>query len=136
MCELPPSQIKFVAKKTIVLWGHDDLLGTSVEFLLNTRKQVLDLIRVTDEQGMDGLIQAVNTIQPDVVVLCDQLCSVNDVLPVQLMQDQQWIKLVIINPENNSVEVFSKQKLLIQEDTDLLSIVEGCPRLPCPSENL
>ncbi len=131
-CELPPSQIKVVTKKTIALWGQDDLLGFSVETLLNTRKEYWDVIRIPDYEGVDVLLQQVEKIKPDVIVLYQPKYIHYSTLPLQLMQNQQWIKVVIVNLENNSVEVISKQQVVIQEDSDLLSIVEGCPRLPCP----
>lgn len=132
-CELPPAQLKLVACKTVVLWGHVNLLGHSVESLLNTQK-ALNLIRISEELGVKGLIEEVETSHPDVVVIYQLNSSSNADLPMRLMKNQIWLKVIVVTLENNSVEVFNKQQVWINEPTDLLSIVEGCPRLPCSIE--
>jgi len=133
ICELPPAQQEAATTKTVVLWGHENLLGYSVELLLNTRKG-LDLIKISDSLGVVFLLKQVEKIHPDVVVIYQLNCSSNAELPMRLLQNQARLKVIQVNLENNSVEVFSKQKVVINEGTDLLSIVEGCPRLPCPIE--
>jgi hypothetical protein len=132
-CELPPAQQKFVSRKSVVLWGHENLLGYSVEFLLNTRN-CLDLVRISKDLGVDVLIEQVEKIHPDVVVIYEMNSSDNASLPMRLMKNQVWLKVILVNLENNTVEVFNKQMVQINEGSDLLSIVEGCPRLPCTIE--
>jgi len=134
-CELPPTQIKPVLRKTIVLWGHEDVLGHSVEILLGARKD-WTLVRVPEYRDIDQFCNEVDKIKPDVVVIYNRGFSSDIILPIKLIANHEWIKVVIVNLDNNSVEVVSKQKVVIQEDSDLLSIVEGCPRLPCPADNL
>jgi len=116
-----------------VLWGHENLLGYSVEFLLNSRKD-LELVKLSGEMGAEALIEEVRKTHPDVVVIYQLDCSSNADLPVRLMENQLWLKVILVNLENNSVEVFNKQKVQISESSDLLSIVEGCPRLPCSNQ--
>jgi len=132
-CELPPAKIKHIAKKRVVLWGQEDMLGASVEYLLNISKN-LNLIKISDRSDVNSLIEQVENTHPDVIVIHQADYSDNQDLPMRLMQNQSWLKVIIVNLENNSVEVFNKQKVSINEGSDLLSIVEGCPRLPCINE--
>jgi hypothetical protein len=116
-----------------VLWGRENLLGYSVEFLLNIRSSFV-LVKIPDYMGENELIKQVETIHPDVVVIYQSNYSSNTGLPMRLLQNQIWLKVILVNLENNSVEVFNKQQVWINEASDLLSIVDGCPRLPCPNE--
>jgi hypothetical protein len=116
-----------------VLWGRENMLGCAVESLLNNRNE-LDIIKISEEMGLDALIEKVETCHPDVVVIYQPNSCSNADVPMRLMQNQIWLKVILVNLENNSVEVFNKQQVWINESTDLLSIVEGCPRLPCVNE--
>lgn len=131
LCDVPPAQLKAYAAKTVVLWGHENLLGYSVELLLNTRKD-LELIKISEKLGAGVLLEQVEQIHPDVVVIYQLNSSSHADLPMRLAQIQERLKIILVNLENNSVQVFSKQVVQINEGTDLLAIVEGCPRIPCP----
>jgi len=133
-CELPPAQLKYVIRKIVLLWGHEDLLGFSVEFLLNHHKE-LDVIRVADDQGTDTLLQIVEKTRPHIVILQQNNDAENIDLPYLLISKQQSLKVIIVNLLNNSVEIINKQQVCLSESADLLSIVEGCPRLPYCAED-
>lgn len=130
-CELPPALQKAATKKTVLLWGHENLLGYSVETLLNTRN-CLDLVMISKDLGVEALFEQAQALHPDVVIIYQSNCSNIMDLPMRLMQNQARLKVILVTLENNSVQVFNKQQVLINESSDLFSIVEGCPRLPCP----
>jgi hypothetical protein len=132
-CELPPALLKYSSRKTVLLWGHENLLGYSVELLLNAAND-LDLVKVSADQGVDGLVAQVESIHPDVVIIYQLNSAFDPHLMTRLMQNQLWLKVVLVHLESNSVEIFNKQKVWINESPDLLSIVKGCPRLPCANE--
>ena len=128
-CELPPTQLKYVANKVVLLWGYEDLIGFSVEYLLKAHKD-LHVIKIADNQDIDALLKAVEEIQPNSVILHMQDHATNVDLPILLMRNQQSLKVIVVNLHNNSVEIFTKQQVCLNESSDLVSIVEGCPRLP------
>ncbi len=110
--------------KTVILWGREDLLGRGVEFFLNTRSE-WEVIRVSDKQGVDFLTQEVERVKPDVVILYQGNCAGDVPVPMQLLQARPDLKVITVSLENNSVEVYNKQKVWLKEVADLLSVVEG-----------
>lgn len=133
-CELPPTQLKVTGCKKIILWSGLNLLGFSVEYLLNTRPD-WKVIHLSDDQGTQALINSVQSENPDIVVIYQTQPSDITDLVTHLMRNQQWLKIIIVTLDHNTVEVLNKQQVSIVESTDLLSIVEGCPHLPCLAEN-
>ncbi len=110
--------------KTVILWGREDLLGRGVEFFLNTRSE-WEVIRVSDKQGVDFLTQEVERVKPDVVIIYQGNCAGDVPVPMQLLQARPGLKVITVSLENNSVEVYSKQKVWLKEVSDLLTVVEG-----------
>jgi hypothetical protein len=45
-------------------------------------------------------------------------------IPMQLIKDIPSLRVITVNLENNSMEVFSKQKILVKDVTDLMTIFE------------
>ncbi len=110
--------------KTVILWGREDLLGRGVEFFLSTRSE-WEVIRVSDKQGVDFLTQEVERVKPDVVILYQGNCAEDMPVPMRLLQACPGLKVITVSLENNSVEVYSKQKVWLKEVADLLSVVVG-----------
>ena len=44
---------------------------------------------------------------------------------MQLLQDHPGIKVITINLENNSMEVYSKRKVWVKETADLISVMDS-----------
>ncbi len=110
--------------KTVILWGREDPLGRGVEFFLSNRKG-WEVIRITDTADKDYLFQAVEKVKPDVIILYQGDCASETDLPAQLMKDRPNLKVVVVSLENNSLEVYNKQKVWVKEVSDLYSIVEA-----------
>ena len=109
--------------KTIVLWGREDLLSSSVELFLTDQKG-WKVVNISDEENFDVLIQAVEKVNPDVVIILqgDRACHSN--APMILLQDHPGLKVITLNPKNNVMEVFSKQNILVKSASDLISVIE------------
>lgn len=112
--------------KTIVLWGREDLLSTSVELLLTAQKG-WKVINISIEETLDALIKAMDEVKPDVVIIpqWDHANSLN--LPTILLQDHPGLKVITVSANNNSMEVYSKQDIFISSAFDLISAVEADP---------
>lgn len=110
--------------KTVVLYGREDLLGRGVEFFLASRKD-WEVIRITDKHDPDFIIREMNKANPDVIIIYQGDCAIQSRLPAQLIWDHPGLKVITVSLESNLVEVYNKQKVLLREVGDLLSIVES-----------
>lgn len=104
--------------KRIVLWNLDDLLGGVVEFFLST-EQGWEVVNICERNSIDIFIQEVKKQGPEVVILCKDESEEDTELLLQLLQICPDVKFITIHRENNSVDVFKKQKIWLQELSDL-----------------
>lgn len=110
--------------RTVILWGREDMLGRGVELFLNTRKE-WEVIRISDKHDARFLVREVERVQPDVVIIYQGDCASETNLPAQIITNQPNLKVILVSLENNSIEVYNKQKILVTELSDLFSIVEA-----------
>jgi hypothetical protein len=134
ICELPPAQQKYIAHKLVLLYGSENLLGFSVEYLLKSAGD-LEVIRIADDRSLGFLLQELENINPDIIILSQIDLGNKDEIAYLLMRSKQTVKILIVNHQNNLVEIFTKQQVMIGEGTDLLSIVGGCPHVPGCEKN-
>ncbi|TFH35062.1 MAG: hypothetical protein E4G99_08170 [Anaerolineales bacterium] len=112
--------------KTIVLWGQGGLLVSSVELLL-AMNVGWNVISIPVEQNGLALIQAVDDLNPDVVIIQKDHPRPNSQLPARLIQSHSGLKVITLNLTNNFMEVYSKQSILIRSAADLISAIESGP---------
>ena len=110
-------------QKTIVLWSRGDLLSTSIEFFLTTQKG-WHVFNLPNDENPDILIKTVDDLNPDVVIIYqwDRADDLN--LPTSLLQDHPGLRVITVNPENNVLEVYSKQHIVVKSASDLISAVQ------------
>lgn len=114
---------KIAAPKTAILWGREDLLGNAIESFLGMAKN-WRVIKVCDCQDYNLLLREVEKTNPSIVIV-HQSDYAKDFPPlVHLVQELPDLKVIIVNSENNMVEVYNKQQILIKKATDLLSIID------------
>ena len=109
--------------KVIILWGEDVLLLRAVELLLNT-KEGWKQIRFSEDWEDDTMIQEVKRVHPDVIVVHEGIFVEKTHLLTKFVQDFTKLKVITISLENNLLEVYNKQTILIKEAADLISIIE------------
>jgi DNA-binding NarL/FixJ family response regulator len=115
----------FVTKSMkVILWGREDVLGSAVELFLNTCKE-WEVIRISETQNSEDLIQQVEKVAPHVVILYQGDCASQTDLPMLLIQDHPGLKVIMVSLENNSMEMYHKQKIYVKEVSDLLTFVES-----------
>lgn len=112
--------------KTVVLWGSEDILISSVESILTSNKE-WRVVSISNKEGIDGLIQAVETTHANIVIMQQGEYGGPCMLPMQLIKDLPSLKVITVSLENNSMEVFSKQKILVKEVSDLISVFDNDP---------
>lgn len=113
-----------VKSKTVIIWGQNDLLGWAVDFFLSTRKD-WQVISLSNEHGVDGLIHEVEDAHPDAVIIYQRDCARSAYLPAQLLQNYPGLTVITVNPDNNSMEVYNKKHICIEEISDFISGVDG-----------
>jgi hypothetical protein len=112
-----------VKTRKVILWGREDLLGSSVEILLSGCTG-WEVIRLFSGQNENRLYQAIEQEKPDVVLLYPESCQDNDVLPMRVIQCYPGIKVININLNSEEVDIYSKQKVSVHTLSDLLGAFE------------
>lgn len=112
--------------KTIVLWGREDLLSSSVELFLTSQKG-WKVISISNEENFEALILAVNKVRPDVVIIQQGDRSSNSYPLMKLIQNHPGLRVITVSLNNNLMEVYSKQDVLVKSASDLISMVETAP---------
>jgi len=112
--------------KTIVLWGREDLLSSSVELFLTSQKG-WKVISISNEENFEALILAVDKVQPDVVIIQQGDHSSNSYPLMKLIQNHPGLRVITVSLKNNLMEVYSKQDVLVKSASDLISMVETAP---------
>lgn len=112
--------------KTIVLWGREDLLSSSVELFLTAQKG-WRVVSISDEENFEALILAVSKVHPDVVIIQQGSRSSNSYPLMKLIQDHPGLRVITVSLNNNLMEVYSKQDILVKSASDLITVVEAAP---------
>ena len=114
---------EMVKSKTVILWGRDDLISWTVELFLTMEKE-REVIRISDEQSIEVLFQEVEKVNPQVVIIHQGDYASDSPFPMQLLRDHPGLKVITVCMENNAIEVYSRQKVYLEEIADLLSAVD------------
>jgi hypothetical protein len=109
--------------KTVILCGRGDVISRLVELVLTKRKE-REVIRIFDEKDVDTMLQEIEDVHPDVVIINPGDSAGDTDLPVQLLKDHSGLKVVTISLEDNSIEVYHRQKVWLKGVADLLSVIE------------
>lgn len=112
-----------IRSRKAILWGKDGLLAHAIYLFLEDSKS-WSVVRVQDDHGIESLIHEVKQVEPDVVILCQDRFDPNSILPLQLLGEQDNLKVLAVDLESNLTQVYSKQNFILQRISDLLSIVE------------
>lgn len=109
--------------KKILLWGQDDLLSTSMELFL-TSQEGLEVHNITHQETCETLIQVVDKMNPDVIVINRENCIFDPDLPTTLIKNHAGLKVISISLDNNIMEVYGKQDVLIESVSDFISVIQ------------
>lgn len=109
--------------RSVILWGHNDLLGMAVESLLNAAHG-WQVIKILGNPDLRVLAREVEKVHPKIVFITRSDGMDATPVPLDLVQDFPGLKIVVVNPENNRVEVYNRREFWIKETSDLLSIID------------
>ena len=108
------------------MWGGEDILSSSIELFL-AAKEDWKVVRISNNEDLDALLFAVSTAHPDIVIIHQGCPNDPTNLPLQLLQDHPAIKVITISLDNNAMEVYSKQKMMVKQASDLITVIENEP---------
>lgn len=109
--------------KCILACKEDLLLGSIVEDLL-TQNDGLELIQIIGKSQME-LLEAIEEQQPQVLVLCHKT---HDTMPndyLDILQRLPELLIITVSTDDNYMHIYGKQKVLIRQSTDLLSVIQS-----------
>lgn len=112
--------------KTVVLWGMEEILIASVKFILASQKE-WKVVSIPNNGEVDALILALDTTHADTVILHEDGHHDPAILTMQLCKDHPALRVIIISLDNNTMDVYSKQKITVQEASDLIAAIENVP---------
>ena len=108
----------------IILWGCDDLMSKAIELFLATRSE-WEVFRFSENDDVDFQLREIAILNPHVFIVSQEDNKNQTRLLLQIMQCHPDLKIIMVNPENNSIEVFNKHKVWVKEVSDLLSVIES-----------
>jgi hypothetical protein len=110
--------------KTAVIVGNRDILSASIKTLLLEKSDWL-VFGIEETDDVEQFVASVLTFQPDLVIIHQGYCKNPHHPALQLLQDHTDIKVVLLSLEDNFVNVYNKQTILIEETSDLLSVFDS-----------
>lgn len=114
---------KTAIPRTVILWGRDDLLGEAVESILTADKD-WRVVKLLGNPDVAALTQEVRDLKPEIVIINRGPCEERFPPLLQIIENLPEVKIITINPDNNLVEVYNKQKVRIEEVSDLLAVID------------
>jgi hypothetical protein len=108
----------------IVVLGTVDILNAYLHAFL-AKIEGWEILNLQGLAELDDFIRRHDQAPPDTfIVIHDEkqhcLCD----LQMRLLQEQSRLKMVVINSEDNTVEIYRKQKILLKKVSDLVSLIE------------
>lgn len=106
--------------KMVVVWGENDVLNTSIQILL-AKKEDLQVVNVSSERELTTLLLSSDKTNQNIVVVHQKNQNGEGCKPLKLLKEYPHIKVIQISLENNSIDVYSKQEVLIKQPIDLIN---------------
>lgn len=112
------------ASRRAIVWGQDNLLVQAVSSFL--KGTVWEVFSIANDGNIEMLIQEIKNLDPEVVFLCSYRVEEEDsILPLRLIEQHPSLKIITLGLDSNLMQVYSKQKIILQGAADLLSILEN-----------
>lgn len=122
----PPSTVtstqanKAANIRRILIVENELLLGAGIEHLLAGEAD-LDVMGIA---GVDeaNLLNEIKRSQPDIVILDRATCLINPVKLLTQLQVYPHLRVIVISADDNIVQIFEKQEVLVTRIRDLASL--------------
>lgn len=112
--------------RTVLLWGGDDLLSSSIEIFLASQAG-WKVISFSEKDGFEVLEKALESTGSEIVILRAADEAKSEGLSMRLLQDHPALKVINVGFENSCLEVYTRQRVKVSQASDLISILEYEP---------
>lgn len=112
--------------KRILIWGREDVLSTSIEFVLAANKE-WNVITIFSKEDCAALAQATEATEPDTVIARKESLDDSAAAAFCLLQSHPAIKVIIVSLEDNVVDVYCKESIVMRGAPDLLAAISNEP---------
>jgi hypothetical protein len=109
--------------KMVVVWGDQNILSSSIQYLL-AGKDDWKVVSVSSLEEFKSLIIPRENDLSDIVIIHQESLDEACLLPLQLLQDHSDLRVITISLENNVMNIYNKQSLLVKEASDLITVIE------------
>jgi hypothetical protein len=110
--------------KMIVIWGSENILNSSIQYLIANKAGWI-VVSASNVEDFEALIHPVKNKLAEVVIIhqgdLDESCE----LPLQLLQGHSDLRVITISLESNVMDIYNKHSLLVNEASDLISVIEN-----------
>jgi len=118
--------------KKIVVVGNEDVLSASIALFL-ARQPEWRVISVSRDESLHTLAQTLACVQPDIVIVRQDVNEDLSQLPLQVLHDHPSIKVIMISLEGNQLDVYcktqadtlQKEVVMVEKASDLIILVGG-----------
>ncbi len=110
--------------KMIIVWSKEDLLGLSIEYLISANED-WKVVSISNKKDFEKLLQSTKDIQQDIFVVYQSCRDHPTNLLPQLLQNYPAIRIIAVSLDTNTMEVYSKQKIMVKQASDLIAVIEG-----------
>lgn len=109
-----------MARRKVLVLENEFLLNAGLRSLLS-KEEDLEVMAVKLSSQTE-VFQIVDVFQPDVVVMEEELIE-NGGMLVASMKGYPKLKAIVVHWEDNQIEIFESQKVVIRELQDFLSVI-------------
>jgi hypothetical protein len=113
---------EIVSARQTIIWGRNDLLVQAVSSFLKSRNWNIN--QVSSGPDAEVLLLEAKRIHPDAVILCRDEAD-ESALAFRLIDEQVCQRVITLGLDSNVMQVYSKQYVILQGASDLLSILGG-----------
>jgi len=110
--------------KIVVVWGGESILCSSIQHLL-AAEQDWTVVSVSNMHDFEAIFPSINNNFSDIVIIHPAEHDKPGDLPLQLLHEHADIRVITISLENNVMNIYNKQSLLVKEASDLITVIEN-----------
>ena len=109
----------------VLMMTQNSLLGDALESILS---QAINLLvhRILFADA-DGLLQATNDYQPEVIILEEGIVCESSLCLSNQWLDNGRLCIILVSPEVNQIHVHDKFRVSLTRAADFIALIENCP---------
>lgn len=110
------------SQRVLIVDNHT-IMGAGVKKLLSNTGR-LQIVNSTPLAETD-LIHDVQLFMPDVIILSNRSQLTTPIRLLSLLKNQNAFRLIVVSEDDNTIEVYDKQQIMAERETDLAKAVRA-----------